>query len=197
MIPRLFLVTDRALAADLPRAVDVALAGLGGVACAVLLREKDLSGRALLGLARRLREITRAHGARLVVSGRFDVALAAEADGVHCGGEAPSPADLRRISPVGFLVGASIHAEERPPEGADYALLSPVFPTRSKPGATPLGLAGLRAGVSRSPVPVIALGGVDATNAGDCLAAGAHGVAMRGGWLHCGPDVAARLRGLC
>lgn len=180
MIPRVFLVTDRALVDDLPRAVETVLARLPTGLCAVLLREKDLPVRALLELAKTLRKITHDHASPLIVSGRIDVAIAAEADGVHCGGEAPYPADLRRVAPPGFLIGASIHGDERPPQGADYALLSPVFATNSKPGVAPIGLAGLRAGVARAGgIPIIALGGIDGSNAKACIEAGACGVGMR------------------
>ena len=191
MIPRLFLVTDRTLADDLPRVVERVTSS---VRCAVLLREKDLPARELKALARDLRAITKAHDSQLIVSGRLDVALAAGADGVHCGGEAPAPADLRRIAPSSLMIGASIHGDERPPEGADYVFLSPVFPTRSKPGAAPIGLDGLREGIDRSNVPVIALGGIDATNAQGCLDAGAHGVALREGLMRANDETLAALR---
>ena len=61
--------------------------------------------------------------------------------------------------------------------GADYVLLGPVFPTPSKPGATPLGVAALERLSRRCPIPVFALGGVDLVNARDCVQAGARGIA--------------------
>jgi thiamine monophosphate synthase len=78
-----------------------------------------------------------------------------------------------------LLVGVSLHHDEVPPDGVDYALISPIFETRSKPGAQPLGLEGLRLAASRTQVPLFALGGITASNAADCLRAGAAGVAVR------------------
>ncbi len=183
MIPRLWLVTDRRLAPDLPSAVRRALTLLPGPDCAVVLREKELPARELLALARELRSVTRDYGTRLVVSGRVDVAVAAEADGVHLGFEAPPAEAIRRVVGPSLLVGVSVHGEERAPAAADYAFLSPVFATTSKPGAAALGLDGLRRGVQRSPVAIVALGGIDATRIAGCLGAGASGVALRSGWL--------------
>ncbi len=183
MIPRLWLVTDRRLTVDLAEAVRRALAVVDARDCAVLVREKDLPVRELHALCAELRAITRDAGARLVVSGRLDVALAAVADGVHLGYEAPTVEAVRRVTPDGLLVGTSLHGDERPPPGAAYAFLSPVFATTSKPGAKPLGLEGLRGGAGAADVPVIALGGIDASNAAACLRAGAAGVAVRSAWI--------------
>jgi len=182
VIPPLFLITDRQLAPDPALAVARALDVLNDVLCAVILREKTLPVRELLTHARRLREVTRQHGALLIVSGRLDVALASEADGVHCGGEAPTTDSLRPIVPH-LLLGTSLHGSESPPASASYAFLSPVFATRSKPGANPIGLAGLAAGAERSSTPIVALGGIDASNAADCLRAGARAVALRSAWI--------------
>jgi thiamine-phosphate pyrophosphorylase len=71
--------------------------------------------------------------------------------------------------------------------GADYATLSPVFPTASKPGYGPaIGLDGLAEAAARAPGPVIALGGILAENAPRCLAAGACGVAVMGEVMRAG-----------
>lgn len=193
MLPRVWLVTDRRRARrPLPEAVALALQGFPRGLAGVLLREKDLDGRSLVTLARTLRSITHEAGAPLVVSGRLDVALASGADGVHLGGEAPPFEAVRAIAPEGFLVGVSLHQREQPPEGASYAFLSPVFPTRSKPGAPTLGLDGLADGCRRAhPVPVYALGGIDTTNARACIEAGAFGIAVLGAVL---TDVDPRAR---
>lgn len=184
-LPCLVLITDRKRARHpLPDAVARALSVLPVGAAMVLLREKDLPGRELAELARSLLPITRRHDAPLIVSGRADVAVATEADGVHLGGDAPDVASVREMVRERLLVGVSLHGDETAPPEADYALLSPIFPTMSKPGVTTLGLDGLSAGCRRSErTPLYALGGVDATNAGACLEAGAHGVAVLGAVL--------------
>ncbi|MDB4981761.1 MAG: thiamine-phosphate synthase, partial [Myxococcales bacterium] len=101
--PRLLLITDRKATKGRPL-VDVVRAALSGVPAArrgevaVALREKDLEARVLLDLARALRAVTHAAGAALFVNDRLDVALAAEADGVHLGGRSLSPADVARVA---------------------------------------------------------------------------------------------------
>ena len=105
---RLYLITDRAASARPP--VDVVEECLAAGLRAVQLREKDLEARPLLAMARALREATRAHGARLLINDRADVALAAGADGVQRTHTSLPVAALRAITPAGFLVGASTHS---------------------------------------------------------------------------------------
>lgn len=144
----------------------------------VQLREKDLPVRELLALARRVRALPNPHGAKILVNDRLDVALAAGLDGVHLRGDAPSPADLRFVTPAGFLFGVSCHslADVERAATADFVVLGPVFESLSKPGYGPaIGLDGVTK-ASRL-ARVYALGGVTAKNAPACIAAGAIGVA--------------------
>jgi len=175
---RLYLVTDRTLVADLPRAIDRALSGVPRGGAAVQLREKDLGARALLDLARAVAAPCRRHGAPLIVNDRLDVAVAAGADGVHLAGGSVDVADARRLLPRG-LVGASWH-EGALRAGVDFAVFSPVFPSPGKGPA--VGLDAL-ARACTAGVPLLALGGVDTANASACAAAGAHGVAAIRAWL--------------
>ncbi len=101
----LYLVTDRAL----PKRplLEVVEECLGAGLRAVQLREKDLGGRDLLALAGALRTATWDHGARLIVNDRADVAIATGADGVQRTQASLPVSVLRRISPPGFLIGAS------------------------------------------------------------------------------------------
>lgn len=180
-LPRLLLVTDQATA-SLPVLVAVtrALEALPPSSAIVLVREKHLDGGALLALLQSLRPVTRVHAALLAVSTRFDVAMAANADAVQLGGDAPPFAEVRRIAPPSLRLGVSLHGDELAPHGADWATVAPVFPTNSKPGATALGLERLADSCGRNAhVPVFALGGVTASNANTCLVAGAQGVAVR------------------
>lgn len=182
MLPRLWLITDRRRSGlPLARAIEEALGAVPPGAAAVVLREKDLPGRELVELARRLRAITDRHENSLIVNGRFDVALAIGARGVHLGGDAPPVAAVHPLLPPRTWLGVSLHGEDPVLPEATYAFASPIFPTDSKPGARPMGLDGLKAAVRRSPgVPVIALGGVDSGNAVRCIEAGAFGVAVTG-----------------
>lgn len=178
---RLIIITDRHATNGRP-VVDVvarALAGAGSAAGRVdiQLREKDLSARMLLDLAHQLRAVTRVTGSRLLINERIDVALAANADGVHLGNGALSIADVRAIAP-GLTIGVSTHQtheiQAAANAGADFVVYGPVFETPTKTQA--VGLAALRA-ATRAPIPVLALGGIDAGNVTDCLAAGAAGIA--------------------
>jgi thiamine-phosphate pyrophosphorylase len=173
-------ITNRALFASIDELLDCAArVGCAGVEM-IQVREKDLAARDLYDLVRRFLAVC--PRTRIIVNSRLDVALAAGAHGVHLPGCSPAPAALRAICPPGFLIGVSCHsieelkAAER--EGADYAMLAPVFKPISKSQALPpLGLDVLRRGCASVSIPVHALGGITAANAGACIEAGAAGVA--------------------
>jgi thiamine-phosphate pyrophosphorylase len=148
---------------------------------AVQLRDPALSGRALFALGARLREATRALGAALIVNDRLDLALALGADGVHLGRRSVTVAVARALLPPGTWISVACHAvadvAQAAADGADAAVLSPIFASPGK--GPPLGRGALRearAAVGEG-IQLVALGGVDAANAGDCLAAGAGAVA--------------------
>lgn len=156
---------------------------LSGGVRAVQLREKDLGGRELLELARKLRALTSRHGARLLINDRVDVALAAGADGVHLGGASIPPAEARRLLGPGRLIGCSAHGEEQlaaaEAGGADFAVFGPVYFTPSKAAfGPPLGVEALRRACASARIPVFALGGVGSGNIDEVIEAGADGVAM-------------------
>lgn len=178
---RLHLVTDSALcgARGILAVVDAAVRG--GVTC-VQLREKSLDTRAFVERARALKAWLGPLGVPLLINDRVDVALACGADGVHVGQNDMAPEDVRRLMPRA-LIGLSVEslaqlaAAERAP--VDYYGISPVFATRSKHDAAPaLGLDGLRAIRAGTRRPLVAIGGIDAGNAADVMAAGSDGLAV-------------------
>jgi thiamine-phosphate pyrophosphorylase len=178
---RLLLVTDRRQAGGPLDAVAAAAVRAG--ARWIWLRDRDMPPAERRDLAARLIEVVRRDGAQLSIGG--DVALAAElaADGVHLPAGGSIAAARARLG-ARMLVGISAHGEgavaAAQRAGADYVTLSPIFPTASKPGYGPaLGLAGI-ARASRFGIPVVALGGVTARSAPECLRAGAAGVAIMG-----------------
>ena len=179
---RLYLVTDRAATAARPL-LDVVGEALGAGVRAVQLRERGLGTRELLDLAICLRELTSRHGALLLVNDRVDVALACGADGAHLPVSSFSVADARALLPPGSIVGVSTHsvAEVRvaAKDGADFAVLGPIFDTPSKREfGPPLGLDVLEEACAPGSLPVIAIGGVDASNVAACRAHGAEGIAV-------------------
>jgi thiamine-phosphate diphosphorylase len=138
----------------------------------IQLREKDLPHDELLAIARELVKLP----VKLIVNSNVDVARACGAAGVHLPASIPIPANL----PGDLLIGVSCHsvAEVRRTVRAGYALLSPIFSSPSKPGYGPaLGLAQLAEAARSAPIPVLALGGVNESNAPACVAAGAAGYA--------------------
>jgi thiamine-phosphate pyrophosphorylase len=184
VVPRVYLITDRQATGgrQLCDVVAAALQGAGPAASqvAVQLREKDLSARALVELARKLRAVTSAAGAALFVNERVDVALAANADGVHLPAGALSIPEVRSLAPnLGIAVSTHDRSEveSAAQAGADFVVFGPVFDTPSKRvyGA-PKGLQALQRACSCS-IPVIALGGIDNSNADSCVRMGAYGIA--------------------
>lgn len=149
----------------------------------VQLREKNLSVRVLQELACQAVALTRKTKTQLLVNDRFDVALAAGADGVHLTSQSIPTAIVRKACVEEFLIGVSTHAvgEARlaHQHGADFVLFGPVFDTESKRAfGQPQGTDKLREVANAlKPFPVIAIGGISLDNVKDCFAAGASGVA--------------------
>lgn len=162
-LPRLVVITDwRLPRARLLGALERALEAGPGVA--VQHRHPDAPARLFLEEARLLAELCRARGAPLFVNGRLDVALLVGAH-LHLPAGGLTPSDVRPLLPPGRLVSLAVHdaAEARLAEGADLALVSPVYAPGSKPGDTraPLGPEGFRALAEALPCPALALGGVN------------------------------------
>ncbi|MEZ4417812.1 MAG: thiamine phosphate synthase [Gemmatimonadota bacterium] len=181
---RLIVLTDRGLAGT--RGVEAVVeAALEAGAPAIQLRDKGSSVRDSLKLAHRLRALTAAHDALLFVNDRFDLALAAQADGVHLGPDDLPVEAVRGVAPPGFLVGFSTddpavaRAAER--GGADYIGCGTVFETSHKQDAgAVIGPEGIRRVVDAVGIPVVAIGGIGPENVSRLRASGAAGVAVLG-----------------
>lgn len=179
---KLCLVTDRTQAADRDL-VDLVSEALAAGLPAVQLREKDLPPVDLVALARRLREVTHAHGAHLVVNDRVDVALAVGADAVQRTTTSMPIADMRIVAGNRLRIAASVHSREEAvaaaDAGADWIVFGPVYDTPSKRRyGPPQGVEKLEAAAKAVRAPIIAIGGITPARVPEVLAAGAHGVAV-------------------
>ena len=178
----LYLVTDRSLSRGRSTAAVVEAAIRGG-ATVVQYREKSLSTKLMIEEAGAIAEVCRRLGALFIVNDRLDVALAVGADGLHVGQD-DMPAGLARrlLGPdriLGVSAGSVEEALEAAAAGADYIGASPIFSTPTKTDAGPaLGLAGLSAMADRLALPVVAIGGINASNARSLMEAGAAGLAV-------------------
>ena len=162
---------------------DVVLDAVAGGVTAVQLRWKEHSARTLVDAVRALRGALRARGVPVIVNDRVDVALAAEADGVHVGQDDLPVAAVRRLAGDRLVVGLSVTTveEARAVDArlVDYAGVGPVFATATKPDAAhPLGVHGTREVVRALGVPAVAIGGIDEGNAARVLGTGVRGIAV-------------------
>ncbi len=183
------LITDPAYGDEaIVRCVEAAGRALPPGALCVQLRDRRRPLISLRVFASRLRGVTRALEASLVVNGDARVARDVGADGVHLARGAGSVADARSAFGRPAWVSVAAHSDDDVRqalgEGADAVLVSPIFPTRSPAplavAKEPRGLAALRAARAVAPagLQIYALGGVTPDRAPDCLAAGADGVAV-------------------
>jgi thiamine-phosphate pyrophosphorylase len=152
----------------------------------IQIREKDLEARQLCGMIEEAKRRV-AVGVRIFVNDRLDVALSAGADGVHLGERSLRVADVRRFlweraGDGKCSVGVSTHSlqavRDAEANGADYAIFGPVFATSSKLAyGVPQGVERLGEVCGATKIPVMAIGGITAENAGRCVGAGAAGIA--------------------
>ncbi len=183
-VGRLHVMTDTVRQERHDHAALARLAIEGG-ADTIQFREKRGTTRERIAIARELVAICRAAGVPLIVNDRVDIALAADAAGVHLGrGDFPISLARRMLGPDRIVGGSAATAEEAAEvmwAGADYVGIGPVFATASKADAgTPLGaeqLAGIAGDIE---IPVLAVGGITAAEISRVFAAGAHGVAVIG-----------------
>ena len=193
--PPLLLITDRTQARK-PLADILGAAFAAGCRWASV-REKDLPIADQIALARSLLPIARQFGARLTLHGDPAAARGAGVDGAHLAAGGDSAAARTMLGPEA-LIGLSVHtpAEAASAGAADYIVAGPAHETASKPGYGPaLNASGISAIAKRSPIPVIAVGGLAAHNLSDIMKAGAAGIAVMGGIMRA-EDTAAEMRDL-
>lgn len=181
------VVTDRrrlyaegTLEAQLAAVVAQAVAAAGADADLFQIRERDLADLRLHALVRDVLAATRGSQMRIIVNDRIDVALAAGAHGVQLPSAGLGVKDARTLAPAGWLVGRSIHGSDVADAPLDWVIFGTVFPSQSKGGDRACaGLDALANACRRSPVPVLAIGGVTAGTVTQ-VAAASSGIAAIG-----------------
>ena len=179
---RLYLVTDRGL--SLGRSLEeVVIEAVAGGATMVQLREKEAPTGEFVALAKRLRALLAPLGVPLIINDRVDVALAADADGVHIGQSDMAYEDARRLLGPDKIIGLSVEnfedLERANSMDVDYVGISPVYGTPTKTDtAQPFGIEGLRKAVERSAHPTVAIGGMNQQTVSEVMATGCDGVAV-------------------
>ena len=181
----IYLVTDEELllGKDLLNTVEAAVRGGVGM---VQLREKESSTRLFVERAIALKQCLAPFHVPLIINDRVDVALAADADGVHVGQSDMPPQMVRKLLPPGKIVGLSVESPQQVLDAerldVDYIAASPVFSTPTKPDTRiEWGLEGLRWIRLHSHHRIVAIGGIKPGNAADIVRAGASSLAVVSG----------------
>lgn len=181
-IGKLHILTDTVLQSRFSH-MEITRFAIAGGADTIQYRQKRGSTREMIEIARNMKRLCSEAGVVFIVNDRLDVAIAAEADGVHLGqDDFPIPM-ARELLGEGRIIGGSAatldEARKCLSEGADYVGFGPVYPTSSKDDAGPVsGIDILKQVVEIIPLPIIAIGGVGAENIPDVMRAGAHGIAV-------------------
>jgi thiamine-phosphate pyrophosphorylase len=179
---KLYLIGDRNQTVGRPLSHIIREAGRAGIS-AVQFREKDLSLRKQLTLASEIAAVTKALGMKLFINDRIDLCLALDAEGVHLSSSGIPVGVARKMVGAKKGIGVSCHSLEEvqraEAEGADFAVLGPVYETPSKRRyGAPLGLDYFKKVKEKTSLPLFAIGGVSQSRLREVFAAGADGVAM-------------------
>jgi len=163
--------------------MELARLAIKGGADTIQFRQKVGVTREMIEIVRQLKQLCMDSGATLVVNDRLDVAIAAEADGVHLGrDDFPIPLARKLLGESRIIGGSAASLEEAQKclvEGADYIGFGPVYPTTSKADADPVtGIKLLKQVVEAIPLPIIAIGGINVENTPEVIRARAQGIAV-------------------
>ncbi len=189
---KVYLISDRTKTLGRPLSQVIKAAGRAGMT-AVQFREKDLTLREQLKFASEIRSVAKQHKMPFFVNDRIDLCLALDAEGVHLPSSGLPVTVAREILGGSRLIGVSCHSLEEVQraewEGADFAVLGPVYDTPSKRSyGPPLGIDVFRAVRRSTTIPLFAIGGVDRSKLKEVLDAGADGIALISAILS-SPDV--------
>lgn len=199
-LPRIYPITDRRLS-GLSHSEQVRRLADGGAAL-VQLREKDAPSGEFLREASDTMRAVRTLGVKIIINDRVDIAMAVGAAGVHLGQDDLPPAAARRLLGDAAIIGFSTHNLAQAASAVllpvDYIAMGPIFSTVTKPDTEPVvGLDELRAVRTRiGSFPLVAIGGINAGNIREVLAAGADSAAVIGALLARPDEIAERMRHL-
>jgi thiamine-phosphate pyrophosphorylase len=180
---RLYVITDEKVSRGRSH-LQIAEAAILGGADVLQLRDKEASSGRLYRVALQLRKLTRDAKVPFIVNDRVDVALAADADGVHVGQSDLPASVVRQLMGPARILGVSVDTVEEAvlaeKDGADYLGVGPVFEARgTKPDAgEPVGVDRIARIRLHSRLPIVAIGGIDAENARKVREAGADAAAV-------------------
>jgi thiamine-phosphate pyrophosphorylase len=177
----LYVILDRQFLAG-RNELEVVKQIIDGGAKVVQLRDKQSKRRELVLLAQKLKELCSQAGALFIVNDCLDVALAVDADGLHIGQEDFPLHVARKELPIDRIVGCSVktpvQAKRVQDDGADYVAVGSVFPTTTKKEAITVGVETVREVKRTISIPLVAIGGINDSNIGEVVAAGADAVAV-------------------
>ncbi len=176
----LYLITDRKALGDKSLEDSVEAALKGGVTL-LQMREKNMNTRDCCNTALRLRALAAKYRVSVIINDRVDVALAAEADGVHLGPEDMPVGIARKLMGPDKIIGASANCVEEALElqgqGADYLGVGALFPTATKNNTEHVSLELLKQITKAVHIPVVGIGGININNAELVKASGVNGIA--------------------
>jgi thiamine-phosphate pyrophosphorylase len=171
---RLYFVCDAQPPGDLEALLRAAL---GGGADIVQLREKELGRSEIERAAETFRRVADTYSALFIVNDDPDLARSCDADGVHVGQDDIAAEEARELLGPEAIIGLSTHSEEQIAASAgrpvDYISVGPIWETPTKAGRPAVGLGLIEHAAAHAPHPFFAIGGIDAANAAEVVAAGA------------------------
>ena len=199
MIHGIYIITDEVIFPGRTH-VDIARAAVEGGASVIQLRDKNASDEYMIEAGRAIRQLTRDAGVLFIVNDRLEVALACDADGLHVGSSDRAASEIRHLL-RGKILGvsaATLEEARKAREGeADYIGVGPIFDTSTKLDAgAGIGLEMIETLRAESGgLPVVAIGGINASNLADIAKAGADSASLISAVV-CTPDMTKATRNL-
>jgi len=177
---RLYLITDRTISGLTH--TEIAKRAIHAGVRIIQLREKEMSKKELCKEALIIRNLTLKHNATFIINDYVDIALVANADGVHLGQDDMPVKEARKVIGRYKIIGVSTHtlrqAIDAQNSGADYIGFGPVFKTKTKDAGKPKGIKYLIEIKKHIKIPVVAIGGITSENALAVLNRGAEAIAV-------------------